>query len=217
MPDAHLLTVFIIATLTLTLSPGPSNLYIVASTLSRGWQAGVSAALGMAIGSCIYVMLSAAGMSALVLSFPKTFLLIKVCGALYLIGLGWVTIRQANKGKTDAITTGYNDENTRENLLLQSLVVELTNPKTVLFFIAFLPQFTQAGASDIQLQFLVLGGLYTLLAFGSDLFVVTVAKGFSTLLKTNNQLKFWQDLLAGFVLAGLGIFIVINELYFVMQ
>ncbi len=211
MPDPHLLTAFIIATLTLTLSPGPSNLYIVASTLSRGWQAGVSAAFGMAIGSCVYVLLSAAGMSALVMNFPRVFLLIKAGGALYLIWLGWMTIRQANSGKSATFSADVHENTPGKNLLMQSLFVELANPKTVLFFIAFLPQFTQPGASDIQLQFLVLGGLYTLLAFGSDLFVVTVAKGMAHLLKTDRRLKYWQDLLAGLVLVGLGIFIMVTE------
>lgn len=209
MPDAHLLTAFVFATLTLTLSPGPSNLYIVASTLSCGWQAGVSAALGMAIGSCIYVMLSAAGMSALVMNFPTWFLLIKACGALYLVCLGWVTIRQADTTNTFVTDNGKNKAT--KNLMMRSLVVELTNPKTVLFFIAFLPQFTRAGAVDIQLQFLVLGGLYTLLAFGSDLFVVTVAKGVERLFRKHSRLQYWQDVLAGCVLAGLGIFILANE------
>ncbi|WP_018983813.1 LysE family translocator [Salinimonas chungwhensis] len=207
MPDMHLLAAFVAATLVLTLSPGPSNLYIMACTLNNGPRAGINAALGMAIGSCIYVMLSAVGMSALVLHHPEVFVTIQVCGAVYLLYLGAVTLHGASASSHAVASIP-----SKRHLIRESLTVELTNPKTILFFIAFLPQFTHMGSLNISLQFALLGMLYTVLAFGSDILMVAMTSWFGKMINAKTSLRYWQEILAGSVLCILGITLIGQEI-----
>ena len=206
MPELSVLLTFCIATLTLTLSPGPSNLYIMACTLGQGAKAGIAAASGMAIGSLIYVALTALGLAAIIVYSPIFFTLLKVAGAAYLVVLGVQSITRASV----SVPARGNDKPTRK-ILKQSLAVELTNPKTALFFLAFLPQFTQAEGADITTQLAILGVLYTILALASDLLVVTLCQRLNSLLTHSPRVAYWQDITAGTVLLGLGLFILIND------
>lgn len=206
MPDLPVLLTFCIATLTLTLSPGPSNLYIMACTLGQGARAGMAAAGGMAIGSLIYVALTALGLAAIIVYSPVIFTLLKLAGAAYLVVLGVQSIVGAS-----VALPGNADHKPTRKILQQSLTVELTNPKTALFFLAFLPQFTRTDSANITTELAILGVLYTVLALASDLLVVTLCQRLNKLLTQSPRVSYWQDLIAGFVLLGLGIFILVND------
>ena len=206
MFDFSLLATFCITTLTLTLSPGPSNLYIIACTMHQGTRAGVAAAAGLALGSVIYVVLSVTGIAALVVYSPVLFTLVKIVGAGYLIWLGVQALRTARKDAkvgepAKPVAAG----------LRQSLIVELTNPKSALFFIAFLPQFVTAQGGGVATQLLILGGIYTLLALASDLFMVTLSGQLRRWLSHHGSFYYWQNIAAGGVLLALGSFILIAD------
>ena len=200
------LVAFAIAALVLSLSPGPSNLYIMACTIGNGARAGVAAAAGMALGSLSYAALTALGLSAVIVYSPALFIGLKVAGALYLLYLGAKTWLQAtvphlqNPVKTST-----------KKVLRQSLIVELTNPKTGLFFIAFLPQFTRSESGSISVQLLLLGGVYAVIALGSDLLVVTLSSKLGRWLARSPDWAVRQEKLAGIILFALGVFILLEE------
>lgn len=206
MIGMDVLVAFAIAALVLSLSPGPSNLYIMACTIGNGARAGIAAAAGMALGSLSYAALTALGLSAVIVYSPALFIGLKVAGALYLLYLGAKTWLQAtvphlqNPVKTST-----------KKVLRQSLIVELTNPKTGLFFIAFLPQFTRSESGSISVQLLLLGGVYAVIALGSDLLVVTLSSKLGRWLARSPDWAVRQEKLAGIILFALGVFILLEE------
>ena len=200
------LLAFAIAALVLSLSPGPSNLYIMACTIGNGARAGVAAAAGMALGSLSYAALTALGLSAVIVYSPTLFIGLKVAGALYLLYLGGKTWLQATAPHLQSSV----NTSTRK-VLRQSLIVELTNPKTGLFFIAFLPQFTRIESGNMSIQLLLLGGVYTVIALGSDLLVVTLSSKLGRWLARSPDWAIRQEKLAGIILFALGVFILLEE------
>ncbi|QPG07106.1 LysE family translocator [Salinimonas marina] len=190
----------------MTFSPGPSNLYIIACTLHQGPRAGVAAAMGLALGSIIYVVLSVSGIAALVVFSPVMFTVLKILGAGYLIWLGTQALRTA---KDDA--KGHEPAKPTSTGLRQSIIVELTNPKSALFFIAFLPQFVTPAGGEVVTQLLILGAIYTLLALGSDLFMVILSGQLRRWLSHHSSFHYWQNQVAGGVLIALGGFILMAD------
>lgn len=196
-----LLTFSVAATL-LSISPGPSNLYIVARTMASGARHGVAAASGMAIGSIIYVLATAFGLAAVFVLFPMSFLFLKLGGALYLIYLG---IGAFIKHKNEKNQSTELKAISVSNVFKQSIWVELTNPKTALFFMAFLPLFVDPNAGPVATQLILLGCLYSIIAFCSDLFMVFISNLAGKWLSTNQSFVRWQDRISGSILIGLGL------------
>ncbi len=202
------LLTFMLASLLLSVSPGPSNLYIMARTINAGQASGVSAASGMALGSMTFVLLTAFGLATVFSYSAVAFTTLKLVGAGYLIYLGYQTFRQAHDVQ---IKQNKLNRMTPSKVFLQSIIVELTNPKTALFFLAFLPQFVNLEAGSVAVQLMVLGIIYTSIAFTSDLVVVVTSNQLGKLLATNPILVQVQDYLSGTILVGLGALIAYEE------
>lgn len=200
---------FALASLLLSISPGPSNLYIMARTINSGQLAGFSAAGGMAIGSLIFVLMTAMGLAAIFKYSPIAYTLLKLFGAGYLIYLGLQTLRQARNAE---IKKKKLKTLTNMRVFRQSIVVELTNPKTALFFIAFLPQFVNPESGSVAIQLVVLGVCYTIIAFSSDVFVASMSNQLGKWLSTNPSFSRIQDRISGSILVGLGSYIAIDEI-----
>lgn len=190
---------FVLATLVISLSPGPSNLYILACTLGSGKAGGRAAALGMAVGSSSYAIATAFGLAAVMLYIPMIFTLIKVLGALYLIYLGFTALRYASaphlRKPVQAST---------RRIVSRSLLVELSNPKTALFFIAFLPQFTHATGTVLINDLLVLGLLFSAIALCCDLLVVQLSHQLGRWMARNPRVAVRQEQMVGLIFLGLG-------------
>ena len=209
MPQVETLLAFCTAAFLLSISPGPSNLYIMARSIHQGFNGGAAAALGMAIGSLIYVILTALGLAALFTYAPLAFMALKLCGALYLVYLGVSYLRNA----TPATTSPSVAENAPlGRIVQQSIIVELTNPKTALFFMAFLPQFVFVEQGPATQQFLILGGMYSLIALLCDLVVAMLGGHFGRIIKNHPKLIHYQDKLSGSLLLGLGTYIGAQEI-----
>ena len=194
---------FFIATLMISLSPGPSNLYIMACTLGSGKPGGTAAALGMAVGSSSYAIGTAFGLAALIFYVPVLFTLIKVLGAAYLIFLGVSALRYAKAPhlrKPVHASTGA--------IVKRSLLVELSNPKTALFFIAFLPQFTQATGDVLVNDLLVLGLMFSAIALCCDLLVVQLSHQLGLWMAKSPAIAVRQEQLVGLIFIGLGVTLV---------
>lgn len=208
MPAIETLFTFALASLLLSISPGPSNLYIMARSINQGHKAGFAAAGGMAIGSFIYVLATALGIAVIFQYSPMAYTLLKLAGAAYLIFLGIQYFYLAND---------IGDQNSPikprplVKIFRQSIVVELTNPKTALFFLAFLPQFVNLTVSSITSQLLVLGVVYAFIAFACDLCVAKLSGQLGKWLSQHHGFILWQDRLSGSLLICLGGFIGYEE------
>ena len=165
MPDLPTLLAFSVAALALIVIPGPSVLYIVARSLHQGRRAGLVSALGVQTGGLVHVLAATLGVSALVLSSALLFSVLKWAGAAYLIVLGIRTLRAPTP---DALTVTVPDAPPLPRIFRQGAVVNALNPKTALFFLAFLPQFVHPGHGPVWAQTLTLGLVVLLLATLSD-------------------------------------------------
>jgi len=193
---------FLGAAVLITLSPGPDNLMVLSLGASRGRRLGMAFGLGCAIGCLSHTLLAVLGVSALIAASPWAFLALKVAGGLYLIRLGWLALR-SSAGVRVGRAEGSPESAGR--LFAKGLVANAINPKVVMFFLAFLPQFVAAERGDAPWQILQLGVLFTLQAailFGSlGYFAGRVGQW----LNRSPRAGLWLDRLAGAIFVGLGL------------
>lgn len=204
MPTIDSILTFAFVSFLLSISPGPSVLYIMARSISQGPKAGFAAAGGMAVGSFVYVLATALGIAVIFQYSPLAYTLLKLLGAAYLIYLGYQYFQ------SDALDIEQKQTMTslsKAKIFRQSIVVELTNPKTALFFLAFLPQFVSLDVGSVTLQLIILGTVYAVVALSCDLCVALASGRLGVWLGQHQRAIYWQDRLAGSVLFGLGIFI----------
>ena len=158
MPDSAALVSFILAGLLLNLTPGPDVLYIVARSTSQGRAAGVVSVLGIVSGCLVHIVAAAAGLSALMVKVPIAYQIVRWAGAAYLVWLGLRALLQ-RRGPLElqAVTA-----QPLRRIYWQGVITNALNPKVALFFVAFLPQFTDPDRGSLALQFLVLGLIFNL-------------------------------------------------------
>ena len=164
MIDTSSLTVFVLAALVLLATPGPAVLYIVARSVDQGRRAGIVSTLGIGTGTLIHVFAATIGVSALLAASAVAFSVVKFLGAGYLIFLGLRRIfgRGEAKDATEVRKSGL------RRIFWQGFLVNLLNPKTALFFFAFLPQFVDISLGHVPLQVVILGTLFVLVSILSD-------------------------------------------------
>jgi threonine/homoserine/homoserine lactone efflux protein len=208
MPSFETLATFSFAAFLLCIAPGPSNLYVMARSISQGQQAGITAATGMLLGSFIYVVASAFGLAAIFLYSPVAYSAVKLAGAAYLLYLALVYFALAQKHSNQTQKLLPLDNKT---IFQQSLVVELTNPKTALFFIAFLPLFTDPSRGNLSVQLLILGVIYAVIGFMSDVLVATLSGKIGLWMDTHPKSGQWQNRLSATLLLAIAGFIVYQE------
>jgi threonine/homoserine/homoserine lactone efflux protein len=153
MIDLATLAVFSGAVLLLLLSPGPNMAFVISHGVTHGWRGGVASALGISAADVLLTALTATGVTALVASWPPSFDLIRYAGVVYLLWLVFKTLQK--KPGMDA--TGVNRV-PLGRVFLQAMLSSLLNPKALLFFVVFLPQFVRPQAGSIAVQLLLLGG-----------------------------------------------------------
>lgn len=164
MPELQTLTVFTAAALLFAVVPGPAVIYIVTRSIDQGRAAGLVSALGIATGTLVHVPAAAIGLSALLVSSATAFTAVKYLGAGYLVYLG---IRKLLDRDADDLERAPADRSLRR-VYTQGAVVAVLNPKTALFFLAFLPQFVDPARGSAALQIVVLGVLLVIVSMASD-------------------------------------------------
>jgi threonine/homoserine/homoserine lactone efflux protein len=164
MPDASTFALFVAAALALLLVPGPSVLYVVARGVEGGRSAGLVSVLGIGLGTLGHVAFAAAGLSAIVASSATAFAVVKWLGAAYLV---WLGLRRL-LGRDDADVTVNVEPERLSRVFLEGVIVNLLNPKTALFFLAFLPQFVDPSRGPVWIQVSVLGLTLASLGFLTD-------------------------------------------------
>ena len=200
MPSLSTLAIFAAASLALTLIPGPAVLYIVTRSVAQGRRAGVISMLGVQTGGLVHVTAAALGLSALLASSATAFSVVKYAGAAYLCWLGVQKLRGADPA-------GFSDElpqRSQAHLFRQGLIVNVLNPKTAIFFLAFLPQFIDRSAGAIPLQVTVLGLVFVTVAFFSDGAYALLAGAVAERLRGSSTMQRRLDRVSGTIMIGLG-------------
>jgi threonine/homoserine/homoserine lactone efflux protein len=201
MFDVSTFLLFAIASLVLIVTPGPAVLYIVARSIDQGRMTGVVSALGIAVGTVVQVFAATFGLSALLLSSALAFHLVKYVGALYLVYLGVSKLLE----KEQRVDVCVAEKKTRSRAFYQGIIVNIFNPKTALFFIAFLPQFVDPTRGSVTLQMLALGIIFVVVGFFSDSLYAVLAGTMRNWLKQSVAFLRGQRYFAGCVYITLGI------------
>jgi threonine/homoserine/homoserine lactone efflux protein len=201
IPDPPAIGLFVVAALALLLVPGPAVLYVVARSIHQGRRAGLVSVLGIHVGTLAHIAAATLGLSALVLSSAVAFTAVKVAGALYLVGLGLWTIFSRHPDQDVAL----GGERNLRRAFAQGIVVNVLNPKTALFFLAFLPQFVDPHAPHPAVQIAFLGLLFALLGLVTDSLWALAAGTAGGMLRRSRRFMRTQRYVAGSVYVGLGV------------
>ena len=198
---------FLMASLLVTLSPGPDNLMVLSMGASRGRRLGVAFGLGCGLGCLSHTLLAALGISALIAASPWAFAVLKVVGGAYLVYLGVLALRSTG-GMQPPQNAGGDASVWR--VFGKGLFANAINPKVVMFFLAFLPQFVDNGRGGAPWQIAQLGVIFTVqaaLLFGALGFFAGQVGGW---LHRNASAGLWLDRIAGAVFVGLGVKLLIG-------
>jgi threonine/homoserine/homoserine lactone efflux protein len=201
MPSSSTYAVFLATAIVLLLVPGPAVLYVVTRSIEMGRSGGLASVAGITTGTIVYIALAAAGLSSLLLASTAAFDAIRYIGAAYLL---WLGVRRLLGRGLDELEAEA-PPRTRRRAYAQGVFVNLTNPKTIVFIFAFLPQFVDPDAAHAWLQVLVLGLSFALLGFFSDSMYALAAGTVSDRLRGSAVIARVQRWVGGSVLVGLGI------------
>jgi threonine/homoserine/homoserine lactone efflux protein len=164
MPDASTFGLFVAAALALLLVPGPAVLYIVARSVDGGRPAGLVSVLGIHAGTIVHIAFAAIGLSAILASSATAFSVVKWLGAAYLV---WLGLQRIFTRKEEAVPLNV-EPRRLSRIFSQGLIVNVLNPKTALFFLAFLPQFVDPSRGAAWAQVMVLGAVFVVLGLCTD-------------------------------------------------
>src|SRR5947209_1828921 len=201
MPSPTTYGLFVLTALALLVIPGPAVLYVVSRSIDQGRRAGIASVAGITTGTVVHVTLAAIGLSSLVLASRVAFDAVRYVGAAYLILLGVrrLLTRKSNDGVHSSAPRS------RRDLYTQGLVVNLTNPKTIVFIFAFIPQFVDVGAGHVWLQIVLLGCTFAALGFLSDSCYAFIAGTIADRLRGTPVIARVERWFGGTVLIGLGV------------
>lgn len=206
MPSLETLITFFGVSLLLGLTPGPDNLFVLVQSAQRGWRAGMAVVLGLCVGLVVHTAAVALGLAAVFAASAVAFTLLKWCGAAYLAYLAWGALRApaaVASGAAPAAAAGTAPSARR--MVVRGMVMNLTNPKVLVFFLAFLPQFADPARGPVALQLMVLGAVFilaTLLVFGA---IACFTGAFGALLQRSARAQTVLNRVAGLVFLGLAV------------
>ena len=199
---------FLLAASVITVSPGPDNMMVLSIGMAKGRLPGIAFGLGCALGCLSHTLLAVLGVSALIAASPEAFTALKVCGGLYLVWLGFNALRSAGGA---SVGKASNDRQSPRKLFLKGIVANAINPKVILFFLSFLPQFIVPGHGSVAAQMAWLGIIFTLQAgviFGLlGYFSGTVGQW----INTSPRLGTAMDRLTGVIFVGLGLRLIVSR------
>ncbi len=213
MPSFETLAAFFGVSILLGLSPGPDNLFVLMQSAQRGWRLGLGVVLGLCCGIVVHTTAVALGLAAVFAASQLAFTALKWCGAAYLLYLAWgawnapVIEQDRERGAAGASVAGSARRAQGEwlRMVVRGVVMNLTNPKVLIFFLAFLPQFANPERGSVATQIFVLGGVFiiaTFLVFGS----IAVFSGlFGRLLFKSANGQRWLNRITAVAFVGLAL------------
>lgn len=204
------LLAFFGVSLLLALTPGPDNIFVLLQSAQRGWRAGMCVVVGLCLGLCVQTAAVALGLAAVFAASALAFTLLKWCGAAYLVWLAWQALR-APVSQSEGLAAGTDKivpaprTTSALRMVGRGVVMNLTNPKVLVFFLAFLPQFAEPARGSMALQIMLLGLVFmlaALLVFGA---IACFSGAFGTLLQGSARAQKWLNRAAGLVFLGLAL------------
>jgi len=187
----HDLGLFVVAGLLLNVTPGPDMTYIAARAAAGGFRAGVAATLGITAGCVVHTLAAAAGLSVLLATSAVAFTAVKWCGAAYLLYAGVRLLMTSARAPREAAIDALLPPATASRILREGFVINVFNPKVALFFLAFLPQFIDAGAPAKTLAFVALGCLFNFNSLFVNLPVAWLAAHAGSRVRANRWAARW--------------------------
>lgn len=202
--EIALVSTFVVAVFLLSVAPGPDMMFVVANAVVGGRRTGVVAALGMSTGLAVHTVAAALGLGALVQAAPVVLDALRVCGALFLVYLAitaWRSGRESD-GTTDE---QYVPKRSTKRVYGLAVLTNLANPKVVLFYLAFFPQFltTGAGSWPATEQFLVLGALFIVVGLAVDASAGLLAGTLSERALRRRSVRRWMARMSAAIFGGL--------------
>lgn len=197
MPGPSTIALFALASAALAVVPGPAVTYIVAQSVDKGRTAGLTSASGVASGGLVHVLAATVGLSALIASSATAFTVVKLVGAAYLIAVGVRRIVTKDETFTEPQPAPL------VKIWRQGVVVNVFNPKTALFFLAFLPQFVNRDHT-VWVQVAFLGLLFAVIAFASDCMYALLADALAARLRRGTRAARAQRYVSGGIFVALG-------------
>ncbi len=201
MPDVSQLALFLSGAFIIIVIPGPNILFLVARSIHQGRLAGFVSVLGIEAATVVHICAAAVGLTSLLMTSALAFSVVKYAGAAYLIYLGVRKLVEKDHGAQ----SGPVKAERLQSIFIQGFVVNLLNPKTALFFLAFLPQFVAVGPGTPKLQILFLGLILIVLAFAVETAYVLFSSRLSAWFDDRRKDRIYQRRLAGGVYIGLGL------------
>lgn len=210
MPPIDSILAVAFAGFILSATPGPSMLYVLSRSVGQSRAAGLASALGLALGGVILAVATALGLAAVFAQFGWLVTGLRYAGSAYLVWLGVDMIRQARANAQVTLNAQRVQHTNLPSIVWQGVLVEVLNPKTVLFFALFLPPFVHATSAQmaetgVQLQLLILGALVPLTAFPSDLVVAYLGGSMTNAINGRQALRTGLAWGGGLVLIGIAI------------
>jgi len=209
MIDPHRFSLFLGAATLLAIAPGPGMLYVLARTLAGGRREGVLSCLGTFLGGLTHVLAAATGLSIVLATSATAFALVKYAGAAYLIYLGGRMIISARTDRDAEFPLP--EGQVPRNPFWQGIATEVLNPKTAIFFLAFIPQFVSRTTGGVFWQFVLLGTISVALNTSCDLIVTFAAAPIGARLRSSPVLRRRQRTATGLTLIGLGAFVAVSD------
>ncbi len=211
--DPHLVQLYLVAATVLVLAPGPDSLLVLSRSITDGRNAGVVATIGITVGNVVHSILAAAGISALIAASPALFDLLRYAGGAYLGWIGaralWsaVTSRSADDGSVEKPA----DSAPAHRVFLQALLTNLLNPKVILFYLAFVPQFVAPMLGHVAVQTFVLGSILAGLGCIYLLGVAALSAGAARRVLSNARVKAVLDGVAGVLFLGFALRLLLTD------
>lgn len=207
MPNLTILFAYVAVVTVFVIVPGPSVLLTVARSISSGTRDGLMTALGIAAGDVVHTTLAVLGVSAILMASALAFAVMKYAGAAYLVYLGVKALLQ----RSSSFELPASERAFGNGAFSQGFLCEVLNPKSALFFLAFLPQFVDTAAGYPQVQLAVFGLLFVVLGAIATCSYALAAAGVGSFLKERSSLAKWQNKAVGGLYCGLGIRLALQE------
>ncbi|MBS4669936.1 LysE family translocator [Klebsiella pneumoniae] len=205
------LLLFLLAAMTLTLAPGPDNIYVLTRGIAQGRKAGLVAAAGFSSGLIFHTLLAVLGFAAVIKAYPPAYHALQYAGAAYLGYLGYRTLRSASAGIALAGEGQGAVAVPLRRIYWQSVLANMLNPKVTLFFIAFLPHFVQREAGHEALQMLLLALVFIAQAFAIFSTIALFSGTVGAYFRRRANASVHLNRLAGCAFIGLGIRMALPE------
>ena len=207
MIDPTTLITYALIVLGFVFVPGPATLLTVARATTSGTKVGIATGAGITVGDIIHTIMAVIGISAIIATSATLFTIVKILGAAYLVYLGLRAILE----KTNIDMGQGRVPITAPQAFRQAILAEVLNPKTALFFLAFLPQFVAPERGFVLMQLTILGVLFALIGFVSTIVYSLAAGGLGNFLRRNPTVLKWQGKVVGSIYCALGVRLALQE------